>query len=194
MCVSAAPPQHVCVYIPVGQQWFYDFLGRLHPYHTPARCLTVPSSNTTNGQVLTVSDCTTDTSQRWTPSTASFFPAAFRPVNQRLRSLLATTAQCIENLAFNVTNGAPVAMMGCNNDAATNTNQRWNYTETGQLTLMFNSQKCMEADSSEWQPLHACCARCTGPKPCTASCARSLSNLQLTSHRICRHFHTALAR
>jgi hypothetical protein len=132
-----------------GQHWFNDRLGRLHPYSTPARCLTLPNSNTANGQGMTVTDCSTTagtalTNQRWTNSTA-LFTAAFNPQNSRLQSLLTTTPQCIENLGFNTTNGAPVVMMPCNTDTMTNQNQRWSLTDGGQLQLMFNTAKCMTA-------------------------------------------------
>lgn len=131
-----------------GQQWFSDRLGRLHPYSTPARCLTLPSSTTTNGQGLTVTDCVntapTPSNQRWTPSMA-IFPAVFNPQNNRLQSALAAAPQCIDNLAYNTTNGAAVVMMPCNNNATASTNQRWSLTDAGQLQLMFNRAKCMTA-------------------------------------------------
>lgn len=132
----------------LSQQWFIDRLGRLHPYSTPARCLTLPSSTTTNGQGLTVTDCVNTApaplNQRWTASPA-IFPAVFNPQNNRLQSRLAAAPQCIDNLAYNTTDGAAVVMMPCNSNVTTSINQRWSLTDAGQLQLMFNTAKCMTA-------------------------------------------------
>lgn len=126
-----------------GQQFFNDNLGRLHPYNSPTRCLTLPNSDTANGRTLTVSGCSTNaTNQVWDTSVA-IFPAAFNPQNGRIQSRLSVS--CIENLAFNTSNGAPVAMMPCNTNASTNSNQRWQMTAEGALRLTFNTNMCMEA-------------------------------------------------
>ena len=127
------------------QQWFYDTLTRLHPYSSPSRCLTLPNSSTNKGQGLTLEECSaTATNQRWTTS-ITIIPAAFNSQNSRLQSRLANPPQCIENLGYNTTNGAPLAMMPCNANATTNTNQRWRLNDTGALQLTFNSAKCLEA-------------------------------------------------
>jgi hypothetical protein len=141
-------PNSLCAcafHMPAAQQWFYDTLTRLHPYSSPSRCLTLPNSNTNKGQGLTLEECSaTASNQRWTTS-ITIFPPAFNSQNSRLLSRLANPAQCIENLGYNTTNGAPVAMMPCNANATTNTNQRWRLNDTGLLQLTFNTAKCLEA-------------------------------------------------
>jgi hypothetical protein len=131
--------------LPAAQQWFYDTLTRLHPYSSPSRCLTLPKSNTNQGRGLTLEECSaTATNQHWNTS-ITMFPPAFNSQNSRLQSRLANPPQCIENLGYNTTNGAPVAMMPCNANATTNTNQRWRLNDTGLLQLTFNTGKCLEA-------------------------------------------------
>lgn len=132
------------------QMWFNDTVGRLHPYSAPDRCLTLPNSNTANGQVLVVQACgaTAAANQRWTASNSSMFAAPFNPQNSRLRSNV-VPQQCMELLAYNTTNGAPVAMMPCNANTTSNSNQRWTFSSSNNtLQLVFNIAKCLQAGAS----------------------------------------------
>lgn len=141
---------------PADQLWWNDPLGRFHPYVLPGKCLTLPNSATTNGQVLEVQDCINTApapSQRWSSNTAAaltaLFPTPFNPQNNSLQSRLQATTppttRCIEDLDFNTTDGAPIATNPCNSNSQTNLNQKWSLTVDGQLTLIFNQNKCMQA-------------------------------------------------